>query len=88
MSGKFGQLSIRVDQEILDRIESAIRKGQFASKSDFAYQAILAYLNREEHEQQVKEQVRELLMTDPEIGDALRARCREILMVSLKNIGD
>ena len=87
MAGKFGQISVRVDQKILDRIEALIASGQFASKSDFVYQAIIAYLNREDYEKQVRGQLIELLRSDREVAGALKDRVREVIATSLGGTG-
>ena len=87
MAGKFGQLSVRVDQKILGKIEELIESGQFASKSDFVYQAIIAYLNREDYEKQVRGQLIELLRSDREVADAFKDRVREVIAASLGHLG-
>ena len=87
MAGKFMQISVRVDQKILDKIEALIASGQFASKSDFVFQAIIASLNREDYEKQVRGKLIELLRSDGEVAGALKDRVREVIATSLGGAG-
>jgi len=83
MGAKFSQISVRVDRRMLDRIEVLLARGEYASKSDFAYQALNKALDQDEYERQIRQQVIELLTSDKDVAEAFAARIREVLASSL-----
>lgn len=69
---------IRVSPEILEKIDKLISEGRYASRSDFAKNAISWYLNQAEAQENVAVAVRKVL-TDGEVDEVLETKLRSIM---------
>ena len=77
------QVATRVDTKIVERINAAVDRGDYSSKSDFLYRAILTELDKVELKVRLKAQLLELLTSDEMVAAALQVRLQTVLSRSL-----
>jgi len=79
MAGKFSQISIRITPKMDDHINELIRRGEYASKSDYGYQALLEFMKKEERQAIIRQELVDLIISDTIVASALKRGLRDVL---------